>query len=155
DTTARIVLEQVERQVGQTFVVQNRPGAGGTIGANVVARSAPDGYTVLVYGALAAATALYAKLPFDTLSDFAPVVPLGQQPLAVVAPPGRFKDLGDLLARAKAKSGALNFGSAGVGSAAHFGAERLITSAGIQAQHIPFKAGDYFTELLAGRVDFT
>src|SRR5690349_17571664 len=155
DTTARIVFEQVGRQVGESFVIQNRPGAGGIIGANVVAKSSPDGYTALVYGSLAAATALYAKLPFDTLTDFAPVVPFGQQPLAVVAPPGRFKDLADLVARAKAKPGELNFASAGVGSAAHFGAERLITSAGIQVQHVPFKGGDYFTEIIAGRVDFT
>jgi tripartite-type tricarboxylate transporter receptor subunit TctC len=155
DTTARIVFEQVGRQVGESFVIQNRPGAGGIIGANVVAKSPPDGYTALVYGSLAAATALYSKLPFDTLKDFAPVVPFGQQPLAIVAPPGRFKDLADLLARAKAKPGELNFASAGVGSAAHFGAERLITSAGIQVQHVPFKGGDYFTEIIAGRVDFT
>ena len=93
DTTARIVFEQVGRQVGESFVIQNRPGAGGIIGANVVAKSPPDGYTALVYGSLAAATALYARLPFDTLNDFAPVVPFGQQPLAIVAPPGRFKDL--------------------------------------------------------------
>src|SRR5262249_52221451 len=155
DTTARIVLEQVGRQVGQTFVIHNRPGAGGTIGANVVAKSDPDGYTALVYGSLAAATALYSKLPFDTVNDFAPVVPFGQQPLAIVAPPGRFKNLADLLARARAKPGELNYASAGVGSAAHFGAARLTTSAGIQVQHVPFKGGDYFTEIIAGRVDFT
>jgi tripartite-type tricarboxylate transporter receptor subunit TctC len=155
DTTARIVFEQVGRQVGQAFVIQNRPGAGGTIGANVVAKAEPDGYTLLVYGSLAAATALYAKLPFDTLNDLEPVVPLGQQPLAVVAPPGRFKDLAELIARAKAKPGELNYGSAGIGSAAHFGAERLITAAGVKVQHIPFKGGDYFTEIIAGRVDFT
>ncbi len=155
DITARVVFDQVGRQVGQTFVVENRPGAGGVIGANLVAKAPPDGYTLLVYGALAAANALYAKLPFDTLNDFAPVVPFGQQPLAVVAAPGRFKDLKDLVAQAKAKPSALNYGSAGVGSASHFGAERLITSAGIQVQHIPFKGGEYFTELVAGRVDFT
>ena len=155
DLTARVVFDQVARQVGQTFVVENRPGAGGIIGANAVAKSPPDGYTLLVYGALASASALYAKLPFDTLQDFAPVVPFGQQPLAVVAVPGRFKDLRDLIAQAKAKPGGLNYGSAGVGSASHFGAERLITSAGIEVQHIPFKGGEYFTELIAGRVDFT
>ncbi|HEX5262774.1 MAG TPA: tripartite tricarboxylate transporter substrate-binding protein, partial [Phenylobacterium sp.] len=155
DITARVVFEEVGRRVGQTFVIENRPGAGGVIGANVVAKAPPDGHTALVYGALASATALYAKLPFDTLNDFAPVVPFGQQPLAVVAVPGRFKDLGDLVAQAKAKPGALNYGSAGVGSASHFGAERLITSAGLRVQHIPFKGGEYFTEVIAGRVDFT
>lgn len=155
DITARVVFEEVGRRVGQTFVIENRPGAGGVIGANVVAKAPPDGHTALVYGALASATALYARLPFDTLNDFAPVVPFGQQPLAVVAVPGRFKDLGDLVAQAKAKPGALNYGSAGVGSASHFGAERLITSAGLRVQHIPFKGGEYFTEVIAGRVDFT
>jgi tripartite-type tricarboxylate transporter receptor subunit TctC len=155
DSMARVVMEQVGRQVGQIFVIENRPGAGGTIGANLVAKAAPDGYTMLVYGSLAAANALYAKLPFDPLKDLTPVVPFGQQPLAVAATPGRFKDLSDLIARAKANPGALNYGSAGVGSAAHFGAERLITSAGIQVQHIPFRGGEYFTEVIAGRVDFT
>ena len=72
DTTARIVFEQVRRQFRESFVIQNRPGAGGIIGANVVAKSPPDGYTALVYGSLAAATALYSKLPFDTINDFAP-----------------------------------------------------------------------------------
>ena len=155
DSMARVVFEQVGRQVGQKFVIENRPGAGGTIGANAVARADPDGYTMLVYGSLAAAAALYSKLPFDPVNDLAPVVPFGQQPLAVVAAPGRFKDMGDLIARAKAKPGSLNYASAGVGSAAHFGAERLLTSAKLQVQHIPFRGGEYFTETVAGRVDFT
>ena len=92
---ARVVLEQVGKQVGQTFVIENRPGAGGTIGANVVAKAAPDGYTMLAYGALAAANALYAKLPYDTLNDFMPVIAFGQQPLAVVTSPAKgYKTLG-------------------------------------------------------------
>src|SRR5881397_3909512 len=78
DIIARVVMEQVGRQLGQTVVVENRPGAGGTIGANMVAKAAPDGYTVLVYGALASAHALHAKLPYDTLNDFIPVASLGQ-----------------------------------------------------------------------------
>jgi tripartite-type tricarboxylate transporter receptor subunit TctC len=155
DTMARIVLEQVGRQVGQAFVIENRPGAGGTIGANMVAKAAPDGYTMLVYGALAAANALYAKLPFDTGADFVPVVTFGQQPLAVIAAPAHFKNLGDLITRAKAKPGALNYSTAGVGSSSHFGAERLIVSAGIQVQHIPFKSGESLTEIVAGRIDFS
>src|SRR3954467_11245275 len=77
DIIARVVMEQVARQVGQTIIVENRPGAGGTIGANAVAKSAPDGYTVLVYGAFTSAQALYSKLPYDTLGDFVPVISLG------------------------------------------------------------------------------
>jgi tripartite-type tricarboxylate transporter receptor subunit TctC len=157
DVIARIVMDQVGQQLGQTFVVENRPGAGGTIGAAAVAKSNPDGYTVLVYGALASAHALYAKLSYDTLNDFTPVIPLGQQPLAVVTSPTRgYRNLGELIAAAKAKPGALNYASAGIGSASHFAAERLRVSAGIEVQNITFKgASEALTEIIAGRLDFT
>lgn len=155
DIMARVIMEQVGRQLGQTFVVENRPGAGGTIGANAVAKSAPDGYTILAYGALGTANALYSKLPYDTLNDFTPVVAFGQQPLAVTTSPSKgYKTLGELIAAGKAKPGSLNYSSAGVRS--HFGAERLRVSAGIEAQHIPFKgAADSLTEIIAGRMDFS
>src|SRR5262245_29765723 len=131
DIMGRVVMEQVGRQLGQSFIVENRPGAGGTIGAGAVAKAAPDGYTVLVYGALATANALYTKLPYETLTDFAPVIPFGAQPLVVVTSPAKgYKTLGDLIAAAKAKPGELNYSSAGVGSASHFAAERLSVSAG-------------------------
>jgi tripartite-type tricarboxylate transporter receptor subunit TctC len=156
DVLARVVLDQVGKQLGQTFVIENRPGAGGTIGANVVAKAAPNGYTMLAYGALPAANALYAKLPYDTLNDFSPVIALGQQPLAAVTSQVKgYRTLGDLIAAGKAKPGTLNFSSAGVGSATHFAAERLRVSAGFEAQHIPFKgAQESLTELMAGRIDF-
>ena len=77
DIMARVMAEQLTKQLGQTFVVENRPGAGGTIGANQVAKAAPDGYTMLTYGALGTANALYSKLPYDTLADFTPVIPFG------------------------------------------------------------------------------
>ena len=154
DIMARLIFEQVGRQVGQTFVIENRPGAGGTIGANMVAKAAPDGYTVLVYGSIAAANALFSKLPYDTLNDFVPVVPFGQTPLVVITGVGRYKTLAELVATAKAKPGELNYSTVGVGSAAHFGAERLAVSAGFTAQHIPFKGGEWLTEIIAGRIDF-
>jgi tripartite-type tricarboxylate transporter receptor subunit TctC len=78
DVTARVVMDQVGKQVGQTFIIENRPGAGGTIGANAVAKAAPDGYTILAYGALAVSYALYSKLPYDALNDFVPIISLGQ-----------------------------------------------------------------------------
>jgi tripartite-type tricarboxylate transporter receptor subunit TctC len=157
DVLARVVLDQVGKQLGQTFVIENRPGAGGTIGANIVAKSAPDGYTMLAYGALASAHALYSKLPYDTLNDFIPVIAFGQQPLAVTTSPSKgFKTLRDLIAFGKAYPGRLNFSSAGVGSATHFAAERLRVAAGFEAQHIPFKgAQDSLTEIMSGRVDFS
>jgi len=157
DIISRVVMEQVGRQIGQTVVVENRPGAGSTIGANTVAKSAPDGYTVLVYGAFTSAQALYSKLPYDTLNDFVPVISLGQQPLVIVSSPAKgYKTLGDLIAAGKAKPDALNYSTAGVGSASHFGAERLRISAGFEAQHIPFRgAAEAVTEVVSGRADFS
>jgi tripartite-type tricarboxylate transporter receptor subunit TctC len=157
DTFARPLAAALGEQLGQTFVVENRPGAGGTIGAGMVAKSAPDGYTVLAYGALATAHALHTKLPYDTLNDFVAVIPFGQQPLVVVTAPGKgYKTLRDLIAAAKAKPGALNYSSAGIGSASHFAAERLRVSAGIEAQHIAFKgAAEAVTEVVAERIDFS
>jgi len=157
DIMARVVADQVGRQLGRTFVVENRPGAGGTIGANMVANAAPDGYTMLAYGALGTAHALYTKLPYDTLTAFAPVIAFGQQPLVLVTSPGKgYKTLRDLIAAGKARPGALNYSTAGVGTASHFAAERLRISAGFEAQHIPTRgAAEAVTEVVAGRVDFS
>jgi tripartite-type tricarboxylate transporter receptor subunit TctC len=154
DIAARVIFEQVGRQVGHTFVVENRPGAGGTIGGNIVAKAAPDGHTILVWGSIAAANALYTKLPYDTLKDFTPVAVFGQTPLVVVTGPGRFKSLGELISTAKANPGKLNYATVGVGSAAHFGTEQLAVSEGFSAQHVPFKGGEWLTEVVAGRIDF-
>jgi tripartite-type tricarboxylate transporter receptor subunit TctC len=156
DLMGRIVGEQLSRQLGQNFVVENRPGAGGTIGANQVAKAAPDGHTLLVYGALGTANALYSKLPYDTLADFTPVVLFGTQPLSIITGISQgYKTLGDLIAAGKSKPNGLNFSSAGVGSASHFAAVRFLVSAGIgNAQHIPYKGADAVTEIVAGRVDF-
>ena len=156
DVMSRVVLDQVSKQVGRPIVVENRPGAGGSLGANVVAKAVPDGYTMLASVTLAITNAFYPKLPYNTLQDFVPVIPFGQQPLVLVTAPSKgFKTLGDLIAAAKARPGALNFASAGIGSGSHFAAERLRISAGFEAQHIPFKgATEGLTETLTGRVDF-
>ena len=122
DIVSRVVFEQVGKQVGHNFVIENRVGAGGTIGAGMVAKAAPDGHTILVYGSIAAANALYTKLSYDTATDFVPSVLFGQTPLVVVTGVGRYKTLAELVATAKAKPGALNYSTVGVGSAAHFGA---------------------------------
>ena len=154
DIAARVIFEQVGKQVGHTFVVENRPGAGGTIGGNVVAKAVPDGHTILVWGSIAAANALYTKLPYDTLKDFTPVAVFGQTPLVVVTGAGRYKSLGELISAAKANPGKLNYATVGVGSAAHFGTEQLAVSADFSAQHVPFKGGEWLTEVIAGRIDF-
>ena len=153
---ARVALEQVSKQVGRAIIVDNRGGAGGTLGANVVAKAAPDGHTILAHStSLSAAHGLYPSLPYDTLSDFAPIIPLGVQPMVLVASPSKgFKTLSELVAAAKAKPGTMNFASAGLGSASHLAVERLRIAAGFDAQHIPFKgAMEAFTEVMTGRVD--
>jgi len=157
DVMARIVLDKVSQQLGQTIIVENKPGAGGTIGTAFAVRAPADGYTMVAYGALASAQALYPKLSYDTVRDLTPVAPLGQQPLVlIVNPDGPYKTAADLVAAIKAKPGALNYGTAGVGAASHFGASRLLMSIDGKAQAIPFKgAADSVTELMAQRVDFS
>jgi tripartite-type tricarboxylate transporter receptor subunit TctC len=157
DVMARIVMEQVSKQLGRAVIVENRPGAGGTIGANSVAKAPPDGYTILAWGAMAVAHALYSKIPYDTLRDFVPVVPLGQQPLVLVTSPAKgYKTLGELVGAARANPGKLNYSSAGIGSVSHFAAERLLASTGIRVQNIPFKgAAEAVTDVVAGRSDFS
>ncbi len=157
DIVGRIVLEQVSKQVNQPIVIENRPGAGGTIGVTAVAKAQPNGYTILVHSSsFSAAYSLYKSLPYDTLNDFTAVIPLGKTPTVLVASPAKgFKTAGDLIAAAKAKPGAMNFASAGIGSVSHLAAERFRLSAGIEAQHIPFRGpNEAFTELMAGRIDF-
>lgn len=157
DLVARIVLEQVGRQIGQSFIIENRPGGGGSIGTAAVAKAEPDGYTLLLYSSsLSSQVVLHKSLPFDPVTDFAPSILFGIQPSVLVAAPSKgWKSVADLVAAAKAQPGALNFASAGVGSASHMAAERLRLAANINVQHIPFKGPvEAFTEVMAGRIDF-
>ena len=157
DIVGRIVLDQVSRQVGQPIVIENRPGAGGTTGVGAVARSAPDGYTIIVHSSsFSAAHVIYKNLPYDTLADFAAVVPVGIQPTVLVAAPSKgFRTVADLIAAAKAKPGSMNYASAGIGAASHLAAERFRIAAGITGQHVPFRGPtEALTEVMAGRIDF-
>jgi tripartite-type tricarboxylate transporter receptor subunit TctC len=157
DIIPRAVLDQVSSQLGQSIIVENRAGAGGTIGSAFVAKADPDGYTVLVHGsAHTISPAIYSNLSYHPARDFAAVIPLGISPSVLVVPPARgWKTVGDLVAAGKAKPGALNFSSVGVGSATHLSAERFRFSAGVDAVHVPFKGGaEAMTEVIAGRIDF-
>jgi tripartite-type tricarboxylate transporter receptor subunit TctC len=157
DIIPRVVFEQLSAQLGQSIVVENRVGAGGAAGSAFVAKAEPDGYTILAHGsALAISPALHSNLGFDPARDFAPVIPLGISPSVLVVPPERgWKTVDDLIEAAKAKPGALNFSSVGVGSATHLSAERFRRSAGVDAVHVPFKGGaEAMTEVIAGRIDF-
>jgi tripartite-type tricarboxylate transporter receptor subunit TctC len=140
DVVARIVADALAPALGATVIVENRAGAGGTVGAAVVAKAAPDGTTLLIHSAGHVLNpALYPNLPYDTLKDFAGVTPLASLPNVLVTSPGRFRDVRDLVEQAKAKPGTQNYGSAGNGSATHMNAEVFRFAAGIQAQHVPFK----------------
>jgi tripartite-type tricarboxylate transporter receptor subunit TctC len=157
DIIGRIVLDQLSRQLGQPIVVDNRPGAGGTTGVGYAAKAAPDGYTILVHSStFSAGYSLYKSLPYDTFNDFTAVVPLGIQPMVLVAAPSKgWKTFADLVAAAKANPGKLNYASAGIGAASHLAAERLRISAGISAQHVPFRGPvEALTEVITGRIDY-
>ena len=155
DIIGRIVLDPLSRALGQTIVVENRGGAGGTIGSAAAAKSEPDGYTLLINAsAHSAAPAVYPNLTYDPAKDFAGVAVFGVVPnVLLVAPATGITTVAALIERAKA--GALTFASAGVGSATHLAAERFLLSAGIKATHVPFSGGPAaLTEVMTGRVDF-
>ena len=157
DIIPRVVFKQLSAQLGQNIVVENRPGAGGTIGSAFVAKANPDGYTILAHGsALTISPALYSNLGWDPARDFSAVSPFGMTPSVLVVPPARgWKTVGDLVATARAKPGALNFASVGVGSATHLSAERFRASAGVEALHVPYQGGaEAMVEVIAGRIDY-
>jgi tripartite-type tricarboxylate transporter receptor subunit TctC len=157
DLVARIVCEQLSDQLGQPIVVENRPGAGQTLGAAAVAKAEPDGYTLLINSsAHTIGPALYPNAGYHPARDFAAVAHLGATPFALVVPPDRgFKTTSDLVKAANARPGAFNYSSPGVGSGSHLSAERFRRAARLEATHVPFKGGvEAMTEVMAGRIDF-
>jgi tripartite-type tricarboxylate transporter receptor subunit TctC len=157
DIVPRIVFDRLSPQLGQPIVVENRGGAGGTLGTAAVAKADPDGYTLLAHSnAFSVAPAIYSNLPYDTLKDFAPVMPFGSlAAVLVMAPSKGFKTIQEMVAAAKAKPGSFNFASVGVGSGTHLSAEKLKLAAGFDAVHVPFRGGpEALTDVVAGRVDF-
>jgi len=157
DITGRVVLDQLSRQLGQAIVIENRPGAGGTTAFNSVAKANPDGYTILLGSStFSSGVVLHKNLPYDTLRDFTAVIPFGAQASVLVAAPSKgFKTVADLVAAAKAKPGAMNYASAGIGAASHIAAERFRLATGIVGQHVPFRGpNEALSEVLAGRIDF-
>ena len=155
DALARVVGQQLSETFSQPIVVENRPGAGGNIGSDVVAKAAPDGYTILQNTVgLAIAPAIFRTLPFDTLSDFTPVTQLVATTLILVASPQLpAKSLPELIALAKSKSRDLNYGMSGVGNPLHLTMEMLKVATGIDIQAVPYR-GDapIMTALVAGEV---
>ena len=157
DVMARVVAEKLGQALGQQVVVENKPGAGGTVGAAQVAKSAADGYTLLVHSSGHVVNpALYPKLAYDTLKDFDGVTPLASLPnVLVVSPAKGYKDVADLVAKAKARPDTLFYASAGNGSATHMNAEQFRVVAGLKAQHVPFKGTpEALTDIIGGRTDW-
>jgi tripartite-type tricarboxylate transporter receptor subunit TctC len=157
DIMARTVAEKLSGQLGQPVLVENRPGAGGTIGVALVAKSDPDGYTILVHSSSYTVTpTTYPNTPYDTLRDLTGVTPLGLLPnVLVIAPSKGLRSVKELIAAAKAKPGSLNAASIGIGSATHLNAERFRLGAGIDVVNVPFKGTpEALTEIMTGRVDY-
>jgi tripartite-type tricarboxylate transporter receptor subunit TctC len=155
DVIGRIVLEPLSAALGQPIVIENRGGAGGSIGTALVAKADPDGYTLLIHAAAhSAAPAAYPNAPYDAARDFAGVAVFGTVPnVTVISSAKGIKTLKEFVQAAK--KGSFTFASAGVGSATHWAAERLRLAAGFKAEHVPFKGGpEALTQVASGEVDF-
>jgi tripartite-type tricarboxylate transporter receptor subunit TctC len=157
DIIARLVAQDLGQGWGQSVVVDNRGGSGGIVGTEIAARSAPDGYTLLLCSlGFSYAPALYRKLPYDTERDFAPISLVATQPFVyVVLPSLAVSSMKDLIAAAKAKPGALRYGSGGAGGSSHLGTELLRMMTGTDFVHVPYKGtGPALTAMLAGEIHF-
>jgi tripartite-type tricarboxylate transporter receptor subunit TctC len=158
DVVARGLAEQMRTDLGQQVLVDNRAGAGGTVGSAHVARAAPDGYTILL-GSVAThaiAAGLYTKLPYDPIADFAPITQLTSSPLVLAASPQlKAANVAELVALAKAQPGKINYASTGNGTAVHIAGEAFRKAAGIDVLHVPYKGGPQATTaLLSGEASY-
>ena len=155
DITARAVAQKLGESWGQTVVPDNRPGANGTIGVDITAKSAPDGYTItMISSSHAVNVGLYTKLPYDLLRDLAPVTQATSQPYVMVIHPSvPAKSVKEFIAYARSKPGGVNYGSSGTGGISHLGGALLASIAGIEMVHIPYKGGAPSTlDLIAGQI---
>ena len=158
DIVARILSQHLAQRLGQSFVVDNRPAGSGIVGADLVAKSAPDGYTLLfAFSSLSSSARLFSQLPYDPVRDFAPVALATTSPLLALAPASLpAKDIREFVAHAKAHDGKLNYGSSGPGSSPHLATELLMSLTGIRMQHIAYKGiAPAVTALLADEVQFS
>ncbi len=156
DFLVRVLAPKLTERLGQTFVIENRPGAGGAIGANLVAKATPDGYTLIFISGAFTAHAASVKTPYDPLKDFDWITTIVTYPFVLTArndTPAR--STAELIALAKKNPGKLNYGSVGVGSVFHLAAELFNSMAGVETVHIPYKGSpDALTDMIGGRIDF-
>jgi tripartite-type tricarboxylate transporter receptor subunit TctC len=157
DILARSIGQQLSERLKQSFVIDNKPGAGGNIGTEIVVRSPPDGYTLIMnsVGPIAVNPTLYKTLSYNPLTDLIPIVQIANVPnVLVVHPSLGVRNFEELIAYAKANPGKLNYGSTGIGTSSHLSGYMLGKRAGIEAAHIPYKGADALNDLLVGRVQF-
>src|SRR5580693_4585110 len=157
DVVPRLVFDRLSAEIGQSIMIENRPGAGGTLGTAMVVKADPDGYNILAQSsALAIAPAIYPKLTFDVSKDLTSVLMIGSGANVMIVSPARpWKTVQDFIADAKARPGSIAFGSVGVGSAVHISAEKFRLAAGIETTHVPYRGGaEVIADILGGRIDF-
>ncbi len=157
DVVPRLVFDRLGPELGQSILIENRPGAGGTLGTATVVKADPDGYSILAQSsALAIAPAIYPKLAFDATRDLASVLMIGSSANVMIVPLSRaWKTVQDFIADARARPGSIVFGSVGVGSAVHISAEKFRLAAGIETTHVPYRGGaEVIADILGGRIDF-
>jgi tripartite-type tricarboxylate transporter receptor subunit TctC len=157
DVVPRLVFDRLAVELGQSIVVENRPGAGGTLGTALVAKAAPDGYSILGHSsALTIAPAIFSPLSYDVANDLAAALMIGYLPNVMIVPVSRpWQSVQAFLAAAKQKDAAISYGSVGVGSAVHISAEKFRLAAGFEASHVPYRGGaEVIADILGGRLDF-
>jgi tripartite-type tricarboxylate transporter receptor subunit TctC len=156
DVVPRLVFERLAAELGQPIVIENRAGAGGALGSALVAKAEPDGYSILAQSsALAIAPAIFPSTTFDATRDLASVLMIGSSANVMIVPNARpWKTIQDFIADAKAKPGSISFGSVGIGSAVHISTEKFRFAAGIEATHVPYRAGpEVIADIIGGRID--
>lgn len=156
DVVPRLFFDRLAAELGQPIVIENRAGAGGTIGTGLVAKAEPDGYSILAHSsAFTIAPAIFPNLPFDATKDLSSVLMIGSSASVMIVPNERpWKSIQDFIAEAKAKPGSISFGSVGIGSAVHIAAEKFRLAAGIEATHIPYRGGpEVISDIMGGRID--
>jgi tripartite-type tricarboxylate transporter receptor subunit TctC len=157
DVVPRLVFDRLAAEFGQAIVVENRAGAGGTIGTASVVKSDPDGYSILAQSAaLTISPAIYPNLSFDIAKDLSSALMMGVTANVMIVPASRpWKTVQDFIADAKARPGSIVFGSAGIGSSVHISAEKFRLAAGIETTHVPYRGGaEVIADILGGRIDF-
>jgi tripartite-type tricarboxylate transporter receptor subunit TctC len=157
DVVPRLVFDRLAAELGQPIVIENRVGAGGTLGTATVVKADPDGYSILAHSsALTIAPAIFTNLSYDATKDLSSVLMLGSAANVMIVPMSRpWKTVQDFIAAARMKNASITFGSVGIGSAVHISAEKFRLAAGIEATHVPYRGGsEVITDILGGRIDF-